>query len=76
MVHGGPGVEHSELIEPMSVLTEDHRVLWYDQRGSVRSPYSSPEQLESITFDAHVSDLSGWPKRSGLLPWWRTRSGP
>ncbi|MFC7621898.1 alpha/beta fold hydrolase [Microlunatus sp. GCM10028923] len=56
-VHGGPGVEHSELVEPLLPLTERHRVLWYDQRGSIRSPYSDLDQLESITFDAHVGDL-------------------
>lgn len=57
VVHGGPGVEHSELVAPMSPLTATRRVVWYDQRGSIRSPYASPEQLESITFDAHVADL-------------------
>lgn len=57
IVHGGPGVEHSELVEPMSPLTERHRVLWYDQRGSLRSPFNGEEQRESITFDAHVGDL-------------------
>ncbi|MDN5727379.1 MAG: alpha/beta hydrolase [Propionibacteriales bacterium] len=56
-VHGGFGIEHSELVEPLTVLTETHRVHWYDQRGSIRSPGSSSEQLESITFDAHVTDL-------------------
>jgi pimeloyl-ACP methyl ester carboxylesterase len=53
MLHGGWGAEHSGLIEAVRTLEERYRFIFYDQRGSLRSP--APDA--TITFDRHVEDL-------------------
>jgi proline iminopeptidase len=53
MLHGGWGAEHSGLIEAVRALEDRYRFIFYDQRGSLRSP--SPDSL--ITFDRHIEDL-------------------
>jgi proline iminopeptidase len=53
MLHGGWGGEHSGLVEAVKDLKDRYRFIFYDQRGSLRSP--SPEPL--ITFDRHIEDL-------------------
>jgi proline iminopeptidase len=53
MLHGGWGAEHSGLIDAVKTLGDRYRFIFYDQRGSLRSP--SPDAL--ITFDRHIDDL-------------------
>jgi proline iminopeptidase len=53
MLHGGWGAEHSGLITAVQGLEDQYRFVFYDQRGSLRSP--SPDAL--ISFDQHVDDL-------------------
>jgi pimeloyl-ACP methyl ester carboxylesterase len=53
VVHGGFGAEHSYLYDPLRGLAGDHRLIFYDQRGSLRSP-SAPED---ISFEKHLDDL-------------------
>ncbi|MPY87581.1 MAG: alpha/beta fold hydrolase [Luteitalea sp.] len=53
MLHGGWGAEHSGLINAVKDLKNRYRFVFYDQRGSLRSP--SPDSL--ITFDRHIEDL-------------------
>ena len=53
MLHGGWGAEHSGLIEAVKDLRDQYHFIFYDQRGSLRSP--SPDSL--ITFDRHIEDL-------------------
>jgi proline iminopeptidase len=53
MLHGGWGAEHSGLLDAVKSLKNHYRFVFYDQRGSLRSP--SPDSL--ITFDRHVDDL-------------------
>jgi pimeloyl-ACP methyl ester carboxylesterase len=53
MLHGGWGAEHSGLIEAVRPLAEHYRFIFYDQRGSLRSP--APDA--TISFDRHVDDL-------------------
>jgi pimeloyl-ACP methyl ester carboxylesterase len=53
MLHGGWGAEHSGLLEAVRTLEDRYRFIFYDQRGSLRSP--SPDSL--ITFDRHIEDL-------------------
>ena len=53
MLHGGWGAEHSGLIEAVRPLEHRYRFVFYDQRGSLRSP--APDS--SISFDRHVEDL-------------------
>lgn len=53
MLHGGWGAEHSGLLTAVSGLGEEFHFVFYDQRGSLRSPF--PDSL--ITFDQHIEDL-------------------
>jgi proline iminopeptidase len=62
MLHGGWGAEHSGLIEAVKALEDRYRFIFYDQRGSLRSP--SPDSL--ITFDRHIEDLELLRQELGL----------
>lgn len=53
MLHGGWGAEHSYLIDAVKGLKDKFHFVFYDQRGSLRSP--SPDSL--ITLKNHVKDL-------------------
>ncbi|MBX2821933.1 MAG: alpha/beta hydrolase [Rhodothermaceae bacterium] len=53
MLHGGWGGEHGGFVPAVEHLKNDYHFVFYDQRGSLRSP--SPDSL--ITFDRHVEDL-------------------
>ncbi len=53
MLHGGWGGEHSGLIDAVQPLSKQYHFIFYDQRGSLRSPF--PDSL--ITFDLHIEDL-------------------
>lgn len=53
MVHGGWGGEHSGLVDAVKGLEHHYRFIFYDQRGSLRSPF--PDSL--ITFDHHIEDI-------------------
>lgn len=53
MLHGGWGAEHSGLINAIKGLKNEYRFIFYDQRGSLRSPF--PDSL--ISFEQHINDL-------------------
>ncbi len=53
MLHGGWGGEHSGMLAAMRGLEDEFRFVFYDQRGSLRSPF--PDSL--ITFEQHINDL-------------------
>ncbi len=53
MLHGGWGAEHSGLVKATIGLQNDFRYIFYEQRGSLRSPF--PDSL--ITFKQHINDL-------------------
>ncbi len=53
VLHGGWSAEHSYLIPAFEEFYDDYHFVFYDQRGSLRSP--CPDSL--ITVDAHVDDL-------------------
>lgn len=53
MLHGGWGGEHGGLIQSVASLKDQYRFIFYDQRGSLRSPF--PDSL--ITFRHHINDL-------------------
>lgn len=53
MLHGGWGGEHSGLIEAVKNLENQYRFIFYDQRGSLISPF--PDSM--ITFTNHIEDL-------------------
>lgn len=62
VVHGGFGAEHSYLLDAVAGLEGKFRFIFYDQRGSLRSP-SKPE---SISIDKHIEDLESLRKAAGL----------
>ncbi len=53
MLHGGWGAEHSGLTNAIKGLENEYRFIFYEQRGSLRSPF--PDSL--ITFKQHINDL-------------------
>jgi proline-specific peptidase len=53
VVHGGFGAEHSYLLDAFRGLEERFHFVFYDQRGSLRSP--CPDSL--ISAAAHVRDV-------------------
>jgi len=53
VLHGGWGAEHSYLLNSIKGLETQFRFIFYDQRGSLRSPC----KLESISQEKHVQDL-------------------
>jgi len=53
MLHGGWGGEHRGLVNAVEYLEDEFKFIFYDQRGSLRSP--CPDSL--ITFQHHVNDL-------------------
>ena len=53
VLHGGWAAEHSYLLTAVNGLETQFRFIFYDQRGSLRSPC----KLESISQEKHVQDL-------------------
>lgn len=53
MLHGGWGGEYSGLVNAVTELKEKYHFIFYDQRGSLRSP--CPDSL--VTFNNHIEDL-------------------
>jgi proline iminopeptidase len=53
MLHGGWGGSHDELVDAVRNLSDKFHFIFYEQRGSLRSP--CPDSL--ISFDAHIEDL-------------------
>jgi len=53
MLHGGWGAEHSGFLNAVMDLGDQFHFIFYDQRGSLRSP--CPDSL--ITFDYHIEDV-------------------
>lgn len=64
VIHGGFGAEHSYLVDAVNGLGGKYHFVFYDQRGSLRSPFKVYEKGGSeacpdslITLDKHVADL-------------------
>jgi len=55
MINGGPGMEHTNLTPQMERLSENHRLIFYDQRGVGKS--EAPITPESITLDNYIEDI-------------------
>ncbi len=62
ILHGGFGAEHSYLLDAFEGLRDEYRLVFYDQRGSLRSP--CPDTL--VSADAHVGDLEQLRAELGL----------
>ena len=54
ILHGGWGAEHSYLLDAFEGLETEYHLVFYDQRGSLRSWGCA---TESISVAAHVDDL-------------------
>lgn len=57
VLHGGWGAEHGYLRDALAGLTKQHHFVLYDQRGSLRSPVTSPAALQQLSVAQHVADL-------------------
>lgn len=55
VLHGGFGAEHSYLLDAFEGLYDKYHFVFYDQRGSLRSP--CPDSL--INMDKMIEDLEG-----------------
>lgn len=73
IVHGGFGAEHSYLLDAFSGLASKYRLVFYDQRGSLRSPYrvyekggseACPDSL--VTVSNHIADLERLRRELGV----------
>jgi proline iminopeptidase len=73
MVHGGFGAEHGYLVDAVDGLAGKYHFVFYDQRGSLRSPFrvyekggseACPDSL--ITLAKHVSDLERLRSQLGV----------
>jgi pimeloyl-ACP methyl ester carboxylesterase len=62
VLHGGFGAEYSYLLDAVRGLENKYHFIYYDQRGSLRSPC----KIEQISFDKHVEDLETLRKALGL----------
>lgn len=68
VVHGGPGGSSYLLREGFGEALEDYRVIYFDQRGSGRSPELPPEP-HLFTIDALVEDLEGLREELNIESW-------
>lgn len=62
VVHGGFGAEHSYLYDALRSVASDRRLVFYDQRGSLRSPCSPAH----IDFAKHITDLDAVREALGV----------
>lgn len=53
VLHGGFGAEHSYLLDPLGPLASNYHMVFFDQRGSLRSP-CPPEQ---VSVEKFIDDL-------------------
>lgn len=61
IIHGGWGAEHSYLTEAFASLAGKYHLIFYDQRGSLRSP--CPES--KVTLENHIRDIEAIRKATG-----------
>jgi pimeloyl-ACP methyl ester carboxylesterase len=62
VLHGGWGAEHSYLLDAFNELDRHYHLVFYDQRGSLRSPCPAPQ----ISIEKHVEDLERLRTTLGL----------
>ena len=55
VLHGGPGAHHDYLLPQFLRLAEEHRLVFYDQRGGGRSRETGPGE---VSWQQHVQDLA------------------
>jgi proline iminopeptidase len=65
LLHGGPGLDHTELHPWLDALADDFYLIYVDQRGQGRSERVDPATLSLSRFAADVSALAralGFPR--------------
>ncbi len=55
IVHGGPGLAHNYLYEPFKQLSDEYKLVFYDQRGCGNS--AEINSADSVTMATMVEDL-------------------
>ncbi len=65
VVHGGPGLDHGYLQPQLLQLSANHKLIFYDQRGSGKS-LETPLDEEHINIHQFVEDLEDLRKSLGL----------
>lgn len=65
VVHGGPGLDHGYLQPQLSQLAANHKLIFYDQRGSGKS-LDTPLDEDHINIHQFVEDLEDLRKSLGL----------
>lgn len=66
VLHGGPGASHDYLLPQMLALAEQHRVVFYDQRGGGRSRHD--DDREPIGWQEQVADVARVATELGVSP--------
>jgi len=64
MVNGGPGLDSGYLLPQMLELAKDHKITFYDQRGSGKSQGFNID-AQTITMPNYVADLEALRKQLG-----------
>jgi proline iminopeptidase len=65
VLHGGPGAHHDYLLPQLLALSDDYRLIFYDQRGGGQSKTTD---RSAITWQTHVSDLDAVIQELSLEP--------
>lgn len=65
MIHGGPGMDMGYMVPDFGPLAEQHRLLFYDQRGGGRSELLRDDPA-LYTMERHVADLEALRRHFGL----------
>lgn len=68
VLHGGPGASHDYLLPQMLALAEEHRVVFYDQRGGGRS--RTDDDREPIGWRDQVADVARVAAELVIDPLW------
>jgi proline iminopeptidase len=66
VLHGGPGASHDYLLPQMLALAEEHRVIFYDQRGGGRSRHD--DDREAIGWRDQTADVARVVKELDVAP--------
>lgn len=64
IVHGGPGLAHDYLFEPFKQLSDNYKLIFYDQRGCGRS--DEFKEGMQVTMETMVDDLEGIRKELNI----------
>jgi len=64
IIHGGPGLNYNYLFSSLSILADNHQLIFYDQRACGKS--SLDVDTSSITIDNFVKDIDELRQSFGI----------